>query len=232
MENRNVPFGLAIGLIVLVAGIALAGVYCQSVSFSSGNPAVMPVVKSQVPSEKMATTKTFRNDAYGLEFSYSPEWGNVDIDIEEGNPNYVSLSNNGDQIFYLLTEENITLTKENPKRDEGDSDFYDIPKGTIVDDWIIKKQGEAYQDEGDGYFSNKIGQTFDVAGPKTLHLVHRKKPELGTQNAFDEFYFVKDGRLFILAIVNNPSMREELKLDDDFQWYTQLLKSFKVVDAR
>ncbi len=39
MENRNVPFGIAVGAIVLVAGIAGLGMYRQSVPALNGNSA-------------------------------------------------------------------------------------------------------------------------------------------------------------------------------------------------
>lgn len=45
MENRNVPFGLAIGAIVLVTGIAGLGIYRQSIPATNGNP--VSVVQSQ-----------------------------------------------------------------------------------------------------------------------------------------------------------------------------------------
>jgi hypothetical protein len=45
MGNKSVPFGIATGLIVLVAGIALAGIYCQSVPVTNGNP--VPIIQLQ-----------------------------------------------------------------------------------------------------------------------------------------------------------------------------------------
>lgn len=215
--NKNVPFGIAVGLIVLVAGIVGAGIYCQSVSAPDTDSIVASAARPQVSSEKIATTKTLRSDAYGLEFTYSPEWGSVD-GMEENSVEQFSVSKNDNWVFQLNTQ------MENP----GENDFYNIPKGTAVDDWIIKKQGKMYEDDGDGYFSNKVGATFDIAGLKTLHLVNR---QLQGGN-YDEFYFVKGRRLFVLTIASDPSMREDLKLDDESQWYTQLLKSFKVVDAQ
>lgn len=213
--NKNVPFGLAIGLIILIAGIVGIAVYYQGVSFSSVDTTVAPVVTSQVPPEKMATIKTFRNDAFGLEFSYSPEWGN--IQMAEENPGQFFIDKDANWVFQLNTQ------SESPEA----IDFYDIPKGTAVDDWIIKKQGKVYKDEGDGYFSNKIGSEIDIAGLKTLHLMSRQQQG----GSYDEFYFVKDGRLFVLTIANDPSMMENLNLNDDSQWYTQLLKSFRPANS-
>lgn len=40
MENRDIPFGLAIGAIVLVAVVVGAGIYCQSAPVTNGNPAL------------------------------------------------------------------------------------------------------------------------------------------------------------------------------------------------
>jgi hypothetical protein len=217
MGNKNVPFGMAVGLIVLVAGIALAGIYCQSISAPDVAPVAVPVAKQQAVPEETVTTKTFRNDTYGLEFTYSPEWGNVD-GSKENSVEQFFISRNDNWVFQLSTQ------MENP----GENDFYNIPTGTAVDEWIIRKQGKVYADEGDGYFSNKVGSGFDIAGLKTLHLVSRQQQG----GSYDEFSFVKDGQLYVLTIVSDPSMREDLKLDDDSQWYTQLLKSFKVVTVQ
>jgi hypothetical protein len=217
MGNRTVPFGLAIGVIVLVAGVVGTGVYRQSVSFSNGDPAVVPVVTPQIPLEKAVTTKAFRNNAYGLEFSYSPEWGDIDM-ANENSVEQLFINKGDNWVFQLNTQ------TENP----GKIDFYNISEGTAVDNWVIKKQGKAHKDEGDGYFSNKIGQEFDVAGLKTLHLVNRQLQG----GSYDEFYFVKDGRLFVLTIANDPSMREDLNLNDESQWYTQLLKSFRITNVQ
>ncbi len=212
MGNRNVPLGIAVGVILLVAGIVGVGIYCQSTAFSSADPVVVSAMKPRVSSQKVMA-KTYRNDVYGLEFSCSPEWGNVDT--EKGR---LYIRGNGNWIFQLDTQ------MENPV----ENDFYRIPKNASVDDWIIKKQGKAYKDEGDGYFSNKVGSEFDIAGLKTLHLVSRQQQG----GSYDEFYFVKDGRLFALTIVNDPLMMEDLKLDDDSQWYTRILRSFKTTNVR
>lgn len=215
MENRNVPFGLAIGVIALVAIVVGAGIYCQSAFLP--DPAAVSVAKPRVVPKETMKTKTLRNDAYGLEFTYSPEWGDINT-AEENSVEQFFISKNDNWTFQLSTQ------TENP----GENDFYNIQKGTDVDDWIIKKQGKMYEDEGDGYFSNKIGSEFDIAGLKTLHLVSRQQQG----GSYDEFSFVKDGRLYVLTIVSDPSAREDLKLDDESQWYTKLLKSFKVVDTQ
>lgn len=212
--NKNVPFGIAVGLIVLVAGIVGAGIYCQSVSLPDADPVVVPVMKPQAVPEKTTTTKTFRNDAYGLEFTYSPEWGDINM-VEENPEQFFIEDKDGNWIFQLDTQ------TKNP----GENDFYNIPKGTDVNDWVQRIY--SYEDTGDGYFYNRVGSGFDIAGLKTLHLVSR--PQKG--GSHDEFYFVKDGRLFVLRIVNDPSMREELELDDESQWYTQLLKSFRASNS-
>lgn len=217
MGNKNVPFGIAVGVIVLVAVVVGGGIYCQSVSTPDVDSVAVPVAKPHVVPKETVTTKTLRSDAYGLEFTYSPEWGSAG-GVEENSVEQFFISKNDNWIFQLNTQ------AENP----GENDFYNIPSGTAVDEWIIKKQGKVYEDEGDGYFSNKIGSEFDIAGLDTLHLVSRQLQG----GSYDEFSFAKDGRLFVLTIVSDPLTREELKLDDDSQWYTQLLKSFRVVDVQ
>ncbi|MEI7621408.1 MAG: hypothetical protein WCJ51_02645, partial [Candidatus Moraniibacteriota bacterium] len=59
-------------------------------------------------------------------------------------------------------------------------------------------------------------------GLETLHLVSRQQ-----QGGFyDDFYFIKNGNLYVLEIISELNMIEDLKLEDSSQWYVKLLSSF------
>jgi len=151
----------------------------------------------------------------GFEFSYPGEFGIV---ADENGPIPVML----DKVFLSGQSSYVFQVNTWAADDKDAPDFFKIKNNTDVSDWVINKQGKKYAKENGKYFSNKIGSKFNVDGLETLHLVSRQK-----QGGFyDDFYFIKNGNLYMLEIVSELNMMEDLKLEDSSQWYVKLLSSF------
>jgi len=150
----------------------------------------------------------------GFEFSYPGEFG---ISTDAG-PVPVELDkvfSNGQSSYVFQV---ITWVAD----DKNAPDLFKIKNNPDVSDWVINKQGKKYAKENGKYFSNKIGSKFNVDGLETLHLVSRQQ-----QGGFyDDFYFIKNGNLYVLEIISELNMIEDLKLEDSSQWYVKLLSSF------
>lgn len=160
--------------------------------------------------------KTYVDKQYKLSFQY---------------PNTLTLTEESDSTKHILS-----FRATGPKEEylyvytNSDSKFYNPPAGTDVTNWI---RNNRYENDNNDYFSNKIGAEFKIDNLPTLHIVNRDCN--GGNYPNDEFYFIKNNKLYHISIGNE---KEGLKCNEinnvdianKNAWYVQFLQSFKFTE--
>jgi len=178
-----------------------------------------PQSSSTTPSKTVpANWKKYQNDQYKLSFQYPETFTILDS----------SASTKDILIFRAigLKNEEINVYTNNS------SPFYNPPAGIDTKDWVINKHGKKFENLGNGNFSNKVGTEVKIDGLQTIHLANHSGQD---DYPNDEFYFIKDGRLYQITIINEKNINKigaeqeinNIDITNSNTWYMQFLQSFK-----
>lgn len=186
--------------IILPIAVVLIGVYLATV-----------LLKPTASEEDDMDWSVYKNDALGLEFKHPSIYEVIEregCNDKQGEIN-IALRAPGEQYEISLRH--------------CENGLFDVPEGVGVEEWVRERFGRNYKDQGNEQYSNKSGATLNIDGLAVAHLMSKSE----TIPTMDEFYFVKEGKMFELFLNAGQANIENIEVADDELWQIQLLKSIR-----